>query len=292
VVPLLAQMQEAGVTAIAASPAFLDQLVRYGQQPLHLSQIRQIYSGGAPVFVDLMDQVVAAMPQASFHAVYGATEAEPITTLDHATISASDRQRMAKGGGLLVGALVASVDVRVIPDRWGKPHGPYSAQEWAHLALPSTPGEIVVTGPHVLTTTGPGEDSTLTKIDVGGQIWHRTGDAGYWDAQERLWLLGRCAARIDSVRPDGSSESLYPFAVEAAAHTFPAVKHAALVAQQGRRVLALELYAPQDAGWLGTLKETLAWAQIDEVRILPRMPVDKRHNAKIDYPALKRLLSS
>jgi acyl-CoA synthetase (AMP-forming)/AMP-acid ligase II len=291
IAPLLAQMQEAGVNTIAASPAFLDQLVRYGQkQPLHLANIRQVYSGGAPVFVDLMDQVAAAMPQASFHAVYGATEAEPIATLDHATISTSDRQCMAQGGGLLVGAPVPSVDVRVIPDRWGKPHGPYSPQEWAQLALPSTPGEIVVMGPHVLTTTGPGEDATLTKISVGEQIWHRSGDAGYWDAEGRLWLLGRCTARIDSVRADGSHENLYPFAVEAAAHTFPAIKHAALVAQQERRILALELYTSQDARWLETLREALAWAHLDEVRILPRMPVDKRHNAKIDYPALRRVL--
>lgn len=293
IAPLLAQMHEAGVNTIAASPAFLDQLVRHDdKQPLNLSQIRRVYSGGAPVFVDLMDQIIAAMPQASFHAVYGATEAEPVATLDHATISANDRQCMAKGSGLLVGAPVPSVDVRVIADRWGKPHGPYSPQEWAQLTLSSTAGEIVVTGPHVLTSTGPGEDSALTKIRVGEQIWHRTGDAGTWDAQGRLWLLGRCAARIDNVQPDGSSESLYPFAVEAAVHTFPAVKHAALVAQDERRILALELYTAQDAGWLATLKEALAWAQLDEVRILPHMPVDKRHNAKIDYPALKRLLES
>ncbi len=101
---LLTQMQQAGVNAIAASPAFLDQLARYGtDHQLTLPSIRQLYSGGAPVFVDLMDQVTATMPNARFHAVYGATEAEPIATLDHATISQTDRQQMASGAGLLVG---------------------------------------------------------------------------------------------------------------------------------------------------------------------------------------------
>jgi hypothetical protein len=38
------------------------------------------------------------------------------------------------------------------------------------------------------------------------------------------------------------------------------------------------------------LKEKLLWAALDEIRIYPRLPVDRRHNAKIDYPALRRLL--
>jgi acyl-coenzyme A synthetase/AMP-(fatty) acid ligase len=147
----------------------------------------------------------------------------------------------------------------------------------------------------VLTSTGPGDDPSLTKIRVGKEIWHRTGDAGYWDEQGRLWLLGRCAARIDGVRQDGSQEPLYPFSVETAAHTFSAVKHAALVSQGNRRTLALEFYVPPSAQALGAFKreiqEALAWAALDEIRILPRLPVDKRHNAKIDYPALHRLLN-
>jgi hypothetical protein len=32
--------------------------------------------------------------------------------------------------------------------------------------------------------------------------------------------------------------------------------------------------------------EALPWAGIDQVVNLPRIPLDRRHNAKIDYPAL------
>jgi olefin beta-lactone synthetase len=303
---LLPQMQQAGVTALAASPAFLDQLARYcAEQKATLPQIRQVYSGGAPVFVDLMDQLRTTAPNATIHAVYGATEAEPITTLDHASITPTDRQRMATGAGLLVGKPVPSLDVRVIVDRWGHPHGPYSPQAWAEVQLSpgrgeSRVGEIVVAGSHVLTTTGPGDDPARAKIVVGEQIWHRTGDAGSWDEEGRLWLLGRCAARIDGQASDqqGSDQdggdALYPFTVETAAHTFPNIKHAALIAHQGHRILALELYVSlrpyQMIKWLAEIKATLAWAKLDSIRILPRLPVDKRHNAKIDYPALARLL--
>lgn len=292
VAPLVAQMEKAGVNAIAASPALLDQIARFCvEQKRSLPAIRHLYSGGAPVFVDLMDEAIAAMPNASFHAVYGATEAEPIATLDYASISADDRRRMANGSGLLTGKPISSLAVRVIPDRWGQAQGPYTSQEWAECALTTGAGEIVVAGPHVLTTVGPGEDASLTKIRAGDEIWHRTGDAGDWDQTGRLWLLGRCAARIEHIKSDGSQQSLYPFTVESAAHTFAAVKHAALVALSGRRTLAIELYTPQDDKWLNTLKETLAWAQLDEIRILDKMPVDRRHNAKINYPALRQLLA-
>jgi acyl-CoA synthetase (AMP-forming)/AMP-acid ligase II len=288
--PLLAQIEQAGVNAIAASPAFLDQITRYcSEHGKTLPQIRQVYSGGAPVFVDLIDQVIATMPQAAFHAVYGATEAEPIATLDAATLTLADRQRMASGGGLLVGKRVDSIDVRVIPDNWGKPHGPYSGEAWETLSAVEGTGEIVVAGPHVLTEAAYGEDASLTKITAAHQRWHRTGDAGYWDANGRLWLMGRCAARIDRTLPDGSAQRLYPFAVESAAHTFAEVKHAALVEQNERCILAIELYTPQDETWFARFQQTLSWAMLDEIRTLKRIPVDKRHNAKIDYPALRRL---
>lgn len=299
--PLLAQMQAAGVNTLAASPAFVDLLARYGanQDAAKLSpalaHIRRVYSGGAPVFVDLMDQVRAAMPNAHFHAVYGATEAEPIATLEHNRITLDDREQMANGAGLLVGTPVESIAVRVIADQWGRAHGPYTPQQWDAIALaPGQSGEIVVNGPHVLTTVGPGEDATLTKIQVGEQIWHRTGDAGYWDTQARLWLLGRCAARLETPSTDGVTRAVYPFTVETAAHTFPAVKHAALVAQTNtstpKHILAIELYAPQSEAWHAQFSARLAWANLDEIRVLKQMPVDKRHNAKIDYPALRKLI--
>jgi hypothetical protein len=37
-------------------------------------------------------------------------------------------------------------------------------------------------------------------------------------------------------------------------------------------------------------RTALAWAQLDEVRLVARIPLDKRHNAKVDYPALHAML--
>ena len=38
------------------------------------------------------------------------------------------------------------------------------------------------------------------------------------------------------------------------------------------------------------LERQLAWAHLAEVLVVPEIPVDRRHNAKVDYPALRALL--
>ena len=112
------------------------------------------------------------------------------------------------------------------------------------------------------------------------------GDAGYFDRQGRLWLLGRCAQRVS----DDAGE-LYPFAVEAAASDVPGVARSAFVRHRGRRLLIVEtdraLPSPRQQ-----LMSRLAWAHLSDVKIVDHIPVDKRHNSKVDYPALRELLGS
>ena len=68
------------------------------------------------------------------------------------------------------------------------------------------------------------------------------------------------------------------------------MKRAAVVAHGGKRVLVLEWYDPKNPGDVMAIKESLKWAHVAEVRVWPRVPVDNRHNAKIDYPALLVML--
>jgi acyl-CoA synthetase (AMP-forming)/AMP-acid ligase II len=119
---------------------------------------------------------------------------------------------------------------------------------------------------------------------VAGAVWHRTGDLGRLDKQERLWLLGRASAKIKDDRG-----ILYPFAVECAARQVPGVKCAAILSVDGRRVLAIE--ADGHEAELAA-RQKLAWAQLDEIRRLRSIPMDKRHNAKVDYVLLRKLFSA
>jgi acyl-CoA synthetase (AMP-forming)/AMP-acid ligase II len=246
--------------------------------------LQKIFTGGAPVFPRVLDKLRGVAPNARIVAVYGSTEAEPIAKLALDEITEDDRNAMLGGRGLLAGKAVPEIQVRILRAPWGAPIAPFTQAEFDAACLAhNAPGEVVVTGEHVLRGYLHGRGDEETKFQVDGKIWHRTGDAGYVDANGRLWLLGRCAAKIEDTRG-----TLYPFAVECAASHHPNVKRAALLQHCGRRLLLVELHKPQ-AG-LNGLQKTLAWAALDEIRVIKKIPVDKRHNAKVDYPALAQLL--
>ncbi|MBD2460158.1 AMP-binding protein [Oscillatoria sp. FACHB-1407] len=286
---LIAQIQRYQPISTAASPALLGRLTDYCQQRgLTLPSFQRIFSGGAPVFPRLLEQLQAIAPDAQVSAVYGSTEAEPIAHVDFQELQTDDVTFMLNGRGLLVGVPVPEVQLRILPNQWGTPLGHFTNTEFDALCLPiGAIGEIVVSGEHVLASYLHGKGNEETKFQVDGMPWHRTGDAGYLDQQNRLWLMGRCSARIQ----DACGE-LYPFAVETAASYVTGVRRTAMTAFEGKRVLAIELAPNAPVNTLDALKTTLVWAQIHTYKLYPKIPVDKRHNAKIDYPALHRLLQN
>jgi acyl-CoA synthetase (AMP-forming)/AMP-acid ligase II len=197
---------------------------------------------------------------------------------------ADDHSVMRSGAGLLAGRPVAEIELRILRDQWGTPLVALSEAEFAARCVPEgESGEIVVSGEHVLSGYRQGRGDAETKFRVAGRVWHRTGDAGRLDAEGQLWLLGRCSARVTDARG-----SLWPFAVECAAMGDERVRRAALASVRGQRVLAVEGrdLAQGDA----LLLKALAWAGLERVVPVKHLPVDRRHNAKIDYPALAKLL--
>jgi olefin beta-lactone synthetase len=285
---VLDQIQQLQPARIVAAPALLERLIDgASRRGTRLGSLRRIYTGGAPVFPGLLDKIAGAAPAASIIAVYGSTEAEPIASIDRREIGQEDRVAMQQGAGLLAGQPASSINVRILPDRWGTPVTVRHRQDLERQALSSgTIGEIVVSGDHVLGGYLDGAGDDETKIHAGTCVWHRTGDAGYFDGHGRLWLLGRCAARVSD-----RLGVLYPLAVECAASGVPGLRRSAFVQHQGRRVLVIEvehkLREVREA-----LMGRLAWARLDEVLTVKQVPVDHRHNAKIDYTALNRLLGT
>jgi olefin beta-lactone synthetase len=284
---VFAQIVQTRPTRTVASPAFLGRLVARTQarEGANLATFRRIYTGGAPVFPSMLDAIACAAPNASVAAVYGSTEAEPIAEVDRRDITTADRAAMGGGSGLLAGHPVRSVQLRILPDRWGSPVGPLTAADLEGAALPpEMPGEIIVSGEHVLAGYLDGLGDGETKIRAGAAVWHRTGDAGYLDPHGRLWLLGRCSARATD-----DTGITYPFAVECAASEVPGVVRTAFLMRQGRRLLVLQ--AADDAARVrAELLTRLQWARLADVVNVRRVPVDRRHNAKVDYPALLQML--
>ena len=71
------------------------------------------------------------------------------------------------------------------------------------------------------------------------------------------------------------------------------VRRAALISIRGERVLIIETQHAVDTSLLlENLKQRLHWAKLDHIRFVGLLPVDARHNAKIDYPALRQMLES
>lgn len=291
--PVLEQLERHRVTRTVGSPALYARLIQgtraaeeAGSESgeMSLGMLKKLYTGGAPVFPRLLQELRSALPQGRVIAIYGSTEAEPIAHLDWDEAQPADLDAMYAGKGLLVGKPVHQIDLRILVNRWGEPLPAMKAPEFAEFALPpERAGEIVVCGSHVLAGYLNGIGDEETKFRVEDEIWHRTGDIGYLDATGRLWLLGRAGAVIRDERG-----TIYPLAAECAASQLAWIEQSALARHNGERLLAVQLgpRAPADAA--RRVRKTLSWAQLDRVVRVPRIPVDRRHNAKVDYPALKK----
>jgi len=220
--------------------------------------LTRIFTGGGPVFPHVLDRLTDAKQDLKVTAVYGSTEAEPIAHLDARTITESDRTAMLSGSGLLVGKPVDVVDVRIVSD------------------------EIQVAGDHVNAGyLDPAHDAE-NKIKEGNTVWHRTGDAGTFDDEGRLWLWGRVGT---TVMIDGTPT--YPFAIEVAAQQWNGVQRSALVTHLDAAALVIAGDPKNENDW----KQKARDLGIKQVIHVMQMPMDKRHASKVDRKALAELIS-
>jgi olefin beta-lactone synthetase len=280
------------VTRTVASPALLENLTAHLLKTNQtLPSLKTIHSGGAPVFPRLLNRLRKTCPNADLYAVYGSTEAEPIASLPWRENATSDHAQSAAGAGLPAGHPEPCVTLRIVNFPPGKPNppGPFTAEQFAALSAgPNQPGEIVVTGDHVVKGYLNPADNAHTKFHVNAQTWHRTGDAGYLDADGRLWLLGR---HSETVTLEG--KTFHPFAIEAAVSSLSDhFVRSAFLAYNNLPTLVIQVDpAVADYGdAMSLLMRSLPTWHIAQFTIVTAIPVDARHNAKVDYPALRALL--
>ena len=219
--------------------------------------------------------------------VYGSTEAEPIASIRDSQISATDAIHMRNGGGLIAGKPVPGCEVRIVRTAGIEARLPMTESEFAgRCKAPLQIGEILVHGRHVLTSYADQSCNRTTKVRVGDRTWHRTGDAGYFDERGCLWLVGRISAAIED-----NFGLVFPFQIEYAVSAIPGIRRSALVQHRGQRLLVIE--APDTGSRaLSAVAERARRFRVDRVVACRRIPVDKRHNAKVDYDRLQRLLNS
>lgn len=284
---VLTAIQSFGVTSMSGAPAYMnllcDQILQSSQKP---SAVRRLYIGGAPVSRRLARRLMQAFPGANAEAVYGSTEAEPMASVSLAELSDTE------GEGYLIGreAPVADITLVELPEQ----APPLPADGLASFRVPQgESGEVLVRGPHVNKHYVGDEDAVRRyKVrDPDGSLWHRTGDLARRDSQGRLWLTGRQPDRFLH-----RGKRLLPFVIEAAlVDSIADIRQAAVVAHPAapEGELAVSSSKESSAAVTAAAREALSGLGLSTipVRWVAEIPVDARHNSKIDRPALREQLA-
>jgi len=287
---IIEAVRQWGVTQLFGSPAMLDRIGRYCEREnVRLDTLRRVFSCGAPVPAHVLRRMKAAIaPDGEVHTPYGATEALPVASIADAEVLDETAARTGQGAGTCVGRRFPAVEWRVIRIV----DGPVPSIERCEPLPPGEIGELVVRGPAVTRhyVNRPEADAAAKILD-GDSFWHRMGDAGYLDAQDRFWFCGRVAHRVLT-----TTGPMYTVPCEAIFNRHEDVARCALVGVgprgNQRPVIILEPLAGREprthAAGGALLAEIHELAQtspltqsIDTFLVHPALPVDIRHNSKI-----------
>ncbi|MDP7278239.1 MAG: fatty acid CoA ligase family protein [Planctomycetaceae bacterium] len=289
---VIAPIQVQQVSQAFGSPALWDRVGRYCQsEGITLPSLVRVLSAGAPVPPRVVRSIrnVLQAPNADVYTPYGATEALPVSVISGEEIDTETAERSARGSGTCVGRLFPGIDVRIIPID----DSPISSFEDLELLRAGEIGEILVRGPSVTRRYFRHDQATtLAKVPDGSSVWHRMGDLGYLDDQNRLWFCGRKAHRVET-----DEGLLFSVPCESIYNEHSSVFRSALVGLGPRPrqtpVIVVELTPgvgdPTDrlaAELLALGAAHTLTARIHNILFHPSLPVDIRHNVKIDRERL------
>jgi len=286
-------IRQNAVTNSFGSPALWTKIARYCErEEITLPSIRRILMAGAPVPPALMAQMRSIIPNGEIHTPYGATEALPVSSISATEVLEQTAVRTQKGEGTCVGGPLPEVSVRIIEPV----DGPIVRIEDTQDVQPGEVGEIIVQGPSVTRGYDRLADADAgSKIADGDKHWHRMGDMGWLDPEERLWFCGRKVERVLS-----ETGPMYTDCCEAIFNAHPRVFRSALIDVGGGVpgvVLEPEAseYPATDADRAAFVESLRALAESHALTASIRhfffersFPVDVRHNAKIHRLSLAR----
>ena len=168
-----------------------------------LSSLRKIAYGGSPMPMRTLKIGMAALPDARFYQLYGQTECGPLVTVLRPEDHTEEGSRIRSAGRAMPATLITILDT-------------------AGRSLPAgETGEICVRCPAV----SPGywqQPELSAETHRGG--WHHTGDAGYLDEDNFLFVVDRIKDMIVT-----GGENVYAAEVEKALVAHPAVEACAVI---------------------------------------------------------------
>jgi acyl-CoA synthetase (AMP-forming)/AMP-acid ligase II len=286
---IIETIRDQGVTQAFGSPAIWNRVGRYCEERgIALPSLRRVLSAGAPVPLHVIERMRKALPEGGdIHTPYGATESLPVASISGREVLEETVAASRRGAGTCVGRAFPGIRIRIIEVAEGAIAAIAGARELARGEI----GEIIVQGP---STTREyfrrAEATAAAKIADGEGFWHRMGDVGYLDSQERLWFCGRKAHIVETAQGRMFS------ACEAIFDEHPRVYRSALVGVGAKPAQRPVIVVEPEAGEFP--ETSAAREQFErELRELARgneltrrietflfqraLPVDVRHNVKI-----------
>jgi acyl-coenzyme A synthetase/AMP-(fatty) acid ligase len=202
-----------------------------------------------------------------------------------ADISLTEIEEVGPGNGVCVGYPVNGVEVAIAPlGLEGEATGELSADS-------DVVGEVCIRAAHMR----DGYDQLWMTQHAASQPagWHRSGDVGHLDDAGRLWVEGRMGDIVTT--PAGP---VTPVGIEHAVSALPEVAQAAAVGvgPLGTQVLVVVVVPAAgqrradlaDEDLADLIRAQVGAADVAAVLTVPSIPVDKRHNSKIDRPRIAR----
>ncbi len=288
-----------GVTNSFGSPVLWAKIGDYCRRHgITLPSLRRLLMAGAPVPPGLVEVYRDILGEGRIHSPYGATEALPVSSISGSGILNETRERTETGAGTCVGFPFAGIRVKVVRITDEPLHGSAGIS-----SLPAGEiGEILVSGPVVTREyDGLPEATAAAKVEEGGTLWHRMGDAGYLDDVGRLWFCGRVVERVQT--PEGD---LYTDCCEAIFNRVEGVFRSALIGlgRKGEQLPAI-VVEPRAGAFPRSAADREAFVRslrragaehemtrgIERFFFEKRFPVDVRHNAKIHRLTLAKRCS-
>jgi olefin beta-lactone synthetase len=276
------------------SPALWTAVGKYCERTQRrVPSLKLVLSAGAPVPPRVMKWMRGAMhEEGTFHTPYGATEALPIASIESRVVLNETAAMNARGAGTCVGHHFSGVRWKVV----AIDDGPLASMSQCTELNRGAIGELIVSGPVVSTTyvTRSEQNAFHKVIDRDGSLWHRMGDVGYLDDQDRFWYCGRKTHRVQTAK-----STLYTDPCESIFNQHPSVYRSALVgipsSNSGHQKPTMVIEPWQGSSQKNPLSATVLKDQLREIaqsnpltseildiHIYPKaLPTDIRHNSKI-----------
>ena len=246
----LSLLKSQSITRLSGPPGFIANLVEklISQQQV-LPTVENVLLGGAPLPDWLLRKIYLTFPNAQVKVIYGATEAEPIAFTEAIDCFSELRP------GYLVGTLLPEITLI---------KKPFPLKQEAQAF------EVVLQGPH-----------------IAGNGPHSTGDIAVFTDDHKLRLLGRKSEAFqgpEGLMLPGYLESLLEKKI-------PQVRRTAILFHHDTLFVFVETFSKtlpsQDLETQIKKNIELHWSGPLQIRRLKEIPVDRRHQWKIDKIKLR-----